>query len=123
MKDEDLERRLRRYEPVSPPASLRARIVGGRTNRRRTWPWAAAAAALLAVTVWLASSAERVMQRIDGNVDVAASQRSVEVEALAEMIEGSENPRALAEWMIERRDADRALESPRQAVGTTGVAR
>ena len=118
--DNDLENLLRRYEPVGPSASLRARVVGARTSSR-TWPWAAAAAALLALSVWLGASAERLMQR--NEVDVAASQRLREVNALTEIIGDAENPRALAEWMIERRDADRALESPRQAVATRGAGR
>jgi hypothetical protein len=123
MNDDDLARLLRGYEPVGPPASLRARVVGKRTNARRTWPWAAAAAALLTVSVWLGSSAESVMQRAEVNLDVAETQRALEVEALSELVGDAENPRARAEWMIERRDADRALESPRQAVGTTGAGR
>ena len=50
MNDEQLDDLLRRVRPAGPGAELRARIVGiGRVPR--TWPWALAAAALLAVTV------------------------------------------------------------------------
>ena len=66
----------------------------------------AAAAALLTMSVWLGSSAERVMQRYEVNPDAAVSHQSLEVEALSAIIGDAENPRALAEWMIERRDAD-----------------
>ena len=121
--DNELENLLRRYEPAGPPASLRGRVVARRANSRRTWPWATAAAALLALAVWLGSSAERLMQRNEVNLDAAGSQRSLEVEALTEIVGDTSNPRALAEWMIDRRDADRALESPRQAVATTGAGR
>ena len=121
--DEELEHVLRRYEPVGPPASLRMRVLGGQTSVRRAWPWVAAAAALLVLSVWLGSSAQRVMLRNEIAFDIAADQRSLEVDALSEIVGDAENPRALAEWMIDRRDADRALESPRQAVSTTGVGR
>jgi hypothetical protein len=123
MNDEDLEQLLRRYEPAAPSPLLRARVLRPPVRTRSAWPWAAAAAALLAVSVWLGSSAERLMQRSEVNVDVAARQRSLEVEALTEMVGDADNPRTLAEWMIQRRDADRAIEAPRQPVATTGAGR
>jgi hypothetical protein len=51
MNDDQIERLLRQVRPAGPPARLRARIVAAR--RPRSWPWIAAAAALLALTVWL----------------------------------------------------------------------
>jgi hypothetical protein len=45
----DLEDLLRRYRPADPPPGLEARIFG----EPRVWPWAAAAAALLALTLGL----------------------------------------------------------------------
>jgi len=49
--DDRIERLLRQVQPAGPPPQLRARIVAAR--RPRSWPWLAAAAALLALTVWL----------------------------------------------------------------------
>ena len=51
MDDDRIEQLLRQVRPVGPPAHLRARIMAVR--RPRSWPWLAAAAALLALTVWL----------------------------------------------------------------------
>ena len=53
MSGRDLERRLRSYRPAGPPPRLRARVVATATVRPRVWPWVAAAAALLALTVGL----------------------------------------------------------------------
>lgn len=50
MTNDPVEDLLRRYRPVSPPPGLRARIVEAPAPKR-VWPWAAAAAALLAVTI------------------------------------------------------------------------
>jgi hypothetical protein len=47
MDEHGIESVLRRYRPVGPPADLQARILAA----RRTWPWAVAAAALLALTL------------------------------------------------------------------------
>ena len=41
---------LRKYRPAAPPPDLRARIL---VPERAAWPWAVAAAALLALTVGL----------------------------------------------------------------------
>jgi hypothetical protein len=50
MNDEELEELLRRVRPAGPGPELRRRIIaGGRVPR--TWPWALAAAILLAVAV------------------------------------------------------------------------
>ena len=46
MNDSDIEQALRRYRPVGPPSHLRERILSEQ-KARRTWPWIAAAAALL----------------------------------------------------------------------------
>jgi hypothetical protein len=51
MTDPELEDLLRRYQPAGPPAALRARILGDTTPVGRTWPWAVAAAVLLATVV------------------------------------------------------------------------
>jgi len=51
MDDDRIERLLRQVRPAGPPPRLRARIMAAR--RPRSWPWLAAAAAVLALTVWL----------------------------------------------------------------------
>ena len=119
--DQELEDLLRRYEPAAPRASLRSRVIASSVREPRAWPWAVAAAALVVLAVGLATAAARVIEPVDA--DSATSQRALEVEALASIVGDADNPRALAEWMIDRRDADRALESPPQAVATTGVGR
>lgn len=50
MTHDPTEDQLRRWRPVGPPADLRSRILEA-PEPKRAWPWAAAAAALLAVTV------------------------------------------------------------------------
>ncbi len=63
MDDRDLEELLRRYKPGGPPPELRARIVST-SLVRRTWPWAAAAAALLALTIGVHASAGRTQNEL-----------------------------------------------------------
>ena len=46
MNDSDIEQVLRRYRPAGPPVHLRERVVA-QARTQRTWPWIAAAAALL----------------------------------------------------------------------------
>lgn len=53
MNDDDLERLLRGYRPAAPRAALRERVMDAGPAPGRTWPWAAAAAALLAATIGL----------------------------------------------------------------------
>jgi hypothetical protein len=63
MNDEQLEQRLRRVRPAGPSAELRARIMSARPAAR-AWPWAVAAAALLALAVSLQVSAGRVLEGV-----------------------------------------------------------
>ena len=63
MNDEEIEALLRAVRPVGPPPGLRARILAARPARR-TWPWVAAAAALLAVTVSLRVAASQTLDRV-----------------------------------------------------------
>ena len=118
--NDDLERRLRRYAPLAPPPHLRRRLFE-HESPRRAWPWAAAAAAMLGAAVGLSSLAGSVIEPSD--VDTEAAQRVIEIESLAAIVDDAENPRAVAEWMIEFRDAERALEGSSYVVATTGSER
>jgi len=52
MRDEELEALLESTRPRGPSAELRARILA-RPAAKRVWPWAAAVAALLVLTLLL----------------------------------------------------------------------
>lgn len=71
MSDPELEDLLRRYRPAGPPPDLRARIVAGPAPVPRTWPWAAAAAALLAMVCVTQLATRRVYHGIAENVPPA----------------------------------------------------
>ena len=66
---EDIEARLRRFQPAEPPAKVRATVLGKATQlprmipRRRLWRWVAAAVLLIALnlgTEWFMSSRTQV---------------------------------------------------------------
>jgi hypothetical protein len=116
MKDDELEDLLRRVRPAGPPPELRARIVrssGAISARRvqRTWPWAAAAAALLVATLALHQAARLgAASAID-----LSTPRDETVEALADMFGGDREARAIAELMI----ATDQARSERNGIGTS----
>jgi len=56
MNEDDIERLLATAQPSGPRPDLRARILSRRPSRR-AWPWAVAAAAMLALTALLQSGA------------------------------------------------------------------
>ena len=114
MKDDDLERLLQRYEPAAPPASLRARAIGARTEAKPAWPWAVAAAALLAMTVWLHGA--RTLLPTPAGADTPSSYG--EEALLAEMLGGTDDARAMARTIVALDDASQREAS---AVGTTGT--
>jgi hypothetical protein len=96
VKDEDVEALLGRYRPAARMPELRARAVP------RTWPWAAAAAALLAITIGLHAS---VRPAPEPPID------PVRVQALTEQLGGGPDARRLAEAIVHAdaaRDAERA---------------
>jgi hypothetical protein len=97
MHDQDLERVLRRYRPADPPIGLRKRcILQSVTDRsRRTWPWAAAAAALLAATV---ASVVATASLDPLAVQVDESERAID--RLAALLGGDDVARRLAEIIV-----------------------
>jgi hypothetical protein len=108
MQDSELEALLKKYRPVDPPHGLERRIFDpppGRIARteRRTWPWAVAAAALLAITVGLHAFSISASPTRPGVV--LDEQR---VQAVADEI-GGPNARVGAEHIVrqeQRADAD-----------------
>ena len=64
MDDDKVRALLDRYQPVGPAGELRERALAGAVRAPRTWPWAAAAAALLAATVGLHAATNRELARV-----------------------------------------------------------
>jgi len=71
MNDHDIEQMLRRQRPAGPPPELRARIFKPAANAARLWPWAAAAAALLAATVGFSSASASLQATVPIPADSA----------------------------------------------------
>lgn len=90
MNDQDIEALLRRYRPVTQLPEYPI------TGSSRTWPWAVAAAALLAITVGLHGAAVPAL-------DAPSSVDEQRVQAIIDDLGGPQN-RRLAEW-IARQEA------------------
>jgi hypothetical protein len=60
MDESELDDLLRRYRPTGPPPDLEASVIG-RSQDRRAWPWAVAAAALLFATVAFHAATPRIV--------------------------------------------------------------
>lgn len=113
---DDIEDLLRRYQPSGPPSSLRARVVSGVADRPKTWPWAAAAAALLVATVALHAARERLA---DTWTDDRAHERALAIEMITEMFGGDDAARLMAEQAVARDEA-REVMAATAPVGTSG---
>ena len=92
MQDHDIESALRRYRPVGPPAGLHARLAAP----RRVWPWAAAAAALLAVTL----GARAGIDSLASQVPTVPDPTELAVEDLTRLLGGDAPARQMAELII-----------------------
>jgi hypothetical protein len=98
MQDSDLEALLNKYRPADPPPSL-ARLVESpnlpvpQPSNPRTWPWAIAAAALLAITVGLQAGRRPAAFDLEPGVRAAA-------ETLTEASAGERTSLAIAEWTL-----------------------
>lgn len=92
MQDHDIENLLRRYRPVGPPADLHARLAPA----RRAWPWAAAAAALLAITLGARAGIESVAAQVPTLPDPATQA----IAELTRLLGGDAAARQTAELMI-----------------------
>ena len=111
MDEHDIEFRLSRYRPASPPPELR-RLALNRTAPDRVWPWAAAAAVLLTATVAIQFATSSALSRIAPPVADPTS-------ALANAMGGDEDARRAARLIVteqsildawRRRDVNAELE-------------
>jgi hypothetical protein len=92
-KEHDVETLLRRYRPADPQPELRGRILADHPAAR-AWPWAAATAALLALTVTLRTGAGVQIERAYAPpVDTTAAA----IEELTRWLGGTAEARAIAE--------------------------
>jgi hypothetical protein len=99
--DTKIEELLSRYRPAEPPNDLWAQIStfpnSHISKSERTWPWAVAAAALLAVSIGLHAA---VAPAPETSVVVDAAR----LQAIVDELGGSSESRIMAEW-IARREA------------------
>lgn len=104
---------LRRYRPAGPPPELRAQVLDQR-RVAATWPWAAAAAALLVTTVLLHA---QVRSHVAEVYEPPPDPRRDAVEQLTSMLGGTQEARILAETGVlqEQVRASRTAAVARQA--------
>ncbi len=101
MDDREIERILSRYQPVSPSSELRARALAAGEPRERIWPWAAAAAALLAATVGFDSASHQLREPIHLGPD----ERDIVRRELTDALGGDDLARTRVEIMLAAQDA------------------
>jgi hypothetical protein len=109
--DQQVEALLKRNRPAGPPESLRERCLSP-LRQARVWPWVAAAAVLLVITVTIEGAAARAVASAD--VVVAPDPTAHAIAELAETLGGDAAARRVAEQIIDeqmRRDRERAERS------------
>lgn len=106
MEDDKVRELLGRYQPLGPPAALRARVLATPVAAARTWPWAAAAAALLAATIGFHTAANRTIAAVAEPAD------PLSVEALAALMGGTEEARRASELIVEEQRIREWLSGP-----------
>jgi hypothetical protein len=111
MDDERLNELLRDVMPAGPAPGLRARALSAR-RPGRAWPWAAAAAAMLAVSLGLHAATVRTAREITQTIGPAEAESAMpELRAIAAGDEALLRRSAL--WtMQERRDTPRETVTP-----------
>jgi hypothetical protein len=96
MQDRDIESLLRRYRLLPPNDALFERITKSPdhqiTKSKRTWPWAVAAAALLAISLGLHAA-------VPPAPDTSPLVDAQRVQAIAEELGGTPESRIMAEWI------------------------
>ena len=110
MTDNELDDLLRRYRPLAPPPELRARLVAAEPHGARAWPWAAAAAVLLAATLGL-QLARVQMDEASEHVD---PREAAELQVLVEMLGGDERALDEARRMMWERQLRARVEDSRR---------
>ena len=108
MDDRQVEDILQRYRPAGPPDSLRERCLAP-SRVAGVWPWAAAAAALLAITVGLQAAGAGAIAGAD--IVLTPDTSAQAVADLAEALGGDAAARRTAEQVIGqqmRRDREAA---------------
>lgn len=98
MDERQVEDLLQRYRPAGPAESLRERCLTP-LRHAPVWPWATAAAALLAITVGLEAAAAGAISRVD--VVVAPDPTAQAIAELAEALGGDAAARRVAEQIID----------------------
>jgi hypothetical protein len=111
MHDRDIESLLRRYRPMAASHGLGDRITQSPnrqiTKSDRTWPWAVAAAALLAISVGLHAT-------VPPAPDTSPLVDAQRVQAIADELGGSPESQVMAEWIVRQEArAERDAESAR----------
>lgn len=99
MDDRQVENLLRRYRPAGPPDSLRERCLTP-LRPERVWPWATAAAALLAIAIGLQSAVAAAMA--GANIPPAMDMSAQAASELAETLGGDAAARLAAEQFIDQ---------------------
>ena len=92
MNDQDIESLLRRYRPAAQISKFPDCHI---SKSPRTWPWAVAAAALLAISVGLHAA-------VVSEPDPSTSIDALRVQSIAEELGGSPGSEVLAEWIVRR---------------------
>ena len=105
MDEHDIKSRLTRYRPVGPSVELR-RFALRPVAPDRIWPWAAAAAVLLAATVGLHVATNRTIAR------VAMPAGVVSVDMLTSAMGGDEEAERAATVIIQERAFRAFLSGP-----------
>lgn len=103
----DIESVLKRYRPAGPDPDLRARVLLTAGPSGRIWPWAAAAAVLLSVTLGCHAATARIHEPAPPANDRA---REAAVEELTILL-GGPDARPIAERLIAEQSLRRELEA------------
>lgn len=106
MDDDEIEQMLRRYRPADPPTDLLSTIHHVRDDRR-TWPWAVAAAALLAIALGMHGGGA---VNAGDNPSIEDARR--QVAELSAALGDDPLARETATWLVRIERARRAAEKP-----------
>lgn len=108
----EIDDALRRYRPAGPPPELRARVIAGTAPARRTWPWAAAAAVLLAATLGLQFARIQMVLVPAGDDPRAAA----ELQMFMEMLGGGDDAADEAQRLLAERQLIDLVEDARRSL-------